>query len=225
VSTFEPAVVRCPSCGTEQSTSVATSLHGPRVPEHVDAILAGTFQRLTCGGCATAFVVDRALLYLDFTNYHWVMMYPPEWRPRWREACDETVAAWRRNTVDNAPLVVRMMNDRMQVRTVFGLRGLREKLLAWRHGLDDALIEVVKLDLLASEPDLMDAPGVELDLLEITPDTLSFAALGPAPGRLDVDRAVVRALATDPEWAPILTAIRRKAWVDARRLFEDGEAP
>lgn len=71
------------------------------------------------------------------------------------------------------------LREGFKVRLVFGVEELREKLVIWRAGFDDSLIECVKLELVKAEPalalasrllvDAIDDSGADIDVIETEP--------------------------------------------------------
>jgi uncharacterized C2H2 Zn-finger protein len=58
VSTFAQIDVTCPSCESVAKQTVAHSIHGPRLPDVVEAIIDGSFQRVQCPSCDSVFQMD-----------------------------------------------------------------------------------------------------------------------------------------------------------------------
>jgi len=148
MSTFVQKDVDCPHCEVSQTATVAVSVNGERHGEVHIAIRAGLFQQALCTGCGERFEIDLPMVYMDFSQRLWVFLYPKLWEHRWRELEHEPKRAFRTNMVDHAPMMVRDWGEDFRVRAVFGLSALREKILLHEAGLDDAWVEVAKLDLL-----------------------------------------------------------------------------
>lgn len=81
-------------------------------------------------------------------------------------------AYWR--ALAAAPAPIQRDPDRCLRRVVFGAIAAQEKLTIWQAGLDDALIECLKLDLRLRLPRLRATPGADLRLIRID-DALHFA--------------------------------------------------
>lgn len=101
-------------------------------------------------------------------------------------------------------------------RVVFGAEALTEKITIWNAGLDDALVECLKLDIRLRRPSLRARPEVDLRLVRADADRLGFASVG---GGVWVPRARYDALAAERSalahrWAPLF----RGPWVDHLRL-------
>lgn len=63
-------------------------------------------------------------------------------------------------------------------RLVFGSVGLQEKQLIWQAGLDDMIIECLKLDLRLRVPSLRANPNADLRLMDANTETLGFGISG-----------------------------------------------
>ena len=229
MSTFVDRNIPCPSCSFVQVRSVAKSLNGPRVPEVVDEILAARFQRYACDECGTSYTVDLPLVFLDFDARIWIGMFPLAWELRWAELEDQPRESWSKNMIDHAPPIVRSMSEGFRIRAVFGLDALREKLLCFHAGLDDAYLELLKLDLMRSTEGLLFHPGHRPSLIEVDDEGLVFAIDGmsesgaPRPGRLEVPRARLEGMRMDPAaWEPALRKVKQGPYVDVGRIMLGG---
>lgn len=74
------------------------------------------------------------------------------------------------------PKAVAAIGERLHVRVVFGHEELREKVLCADLGLDDVLVEILKLELLVARPELL-AGGVGILVLDgMVDDALALVA-------------------------------------------------
>ena len=104
-----------------------------------------------------------------------VLLAPAAFVAGWRALERITERAfWR--TLSSAPTPVQREADQCLRRVVFGAAPIAEKLLAWDAGLDDAVIECLKLDLRMRSPTLRALPGADLRLIGIDATHLRFAA-------------------------------------------------
>lgn len=165
MSTWAVHTVRC-RCGVTTEAQLADGLHISRLPEVRERIIAGTFHNVACSGCKEVSVVETKTLYTDFEQFHWVAVAPPwllgDWAT-WSEALEKE---FHHNMRVAAPPLVRDMADRFRVRLVFGLDALAEKLFAWDAGLDDRVVELMKVRLHAARRDLF-PPGTRLRLVGV----------------------------------------------------------
>lgn len=156
MSTWDSRAFTCPDCETRGAITLARGVHGSRVPAVRRDVLARAFHRATCAGCGATIEVRRTLLYTDLERGHWVLVAAPRELARWPELEVELRAGVERGFGLGSPLAATTAPRR--VRLVIGYEGLREKLVLWQAGLDDALVECMKVRLVASEPALA-APG------------------------------------------------------------------
>ncbi|MEJ7599692.1 MAG: CpXC domain-containing protein [Kofleriaceae bacterium] len=167
MSTFASARIRC-HCGVEQEVELAEGLHISARPDIRQQILDGTFHRFTCPACKGSIQIETLLAYTDFPNHHWFTIVPEEELP-WRgERVAFAKLAFQRNMVERAaPIVQHEMAPRMKQRVIFGLAALREKIICFDAGLDDRLVEALKLQLLR-DLGLTFASGGYFHLVEVT---------------------------------------------------------
>lgn len=228
MSVYEDRRLRCPHCGHEVLRAVAVSIDGPDNPrgEH-QAILDGTFQRWPCEACGRAFRADGPLIYLDFDAKLWIGVFPAELEARWWAYEDEPRAAFERNMQERCPPLVRAWAPGFEIRAVFGLDRLREKLLAHAAGLDDRVLEAYKLGLVRELGPHELALAARPRLRGLTPDEVILAVPKPAPNApelcaiVHVPRAELDALAAarDGAWAPTIAALSAGPYVDVGRVF------
>jgi hypothetical protein len=137
--------------------------------------------------------------------------------PRW-ERDVQTMAAWdiAQDGSDTTDL------SGWTLRLVFGLLALREKLIAHQENLDDASLEVMKLELLDAHPDLVRKATHRLRLADAGENLLSFAARDDK-GRWQgaaATRARLAAIHTDPgPWATTRATVLEGPYVDLGRML------
>lgn len=158
------------------------------------------------------------MLYVDFDQGHWVVMLPAQGEKGWARHEQEAVASWRQNMVVNAPPMMRRLSGKTQVRCVFGLAALREKLLAWQAGLSDSWLEVLKIELMRSGVGW--SPARRPRLIHAG-DTLRFEV---GSERLEVDTALLARIQGQPlDWLSAHEAISSGPYVDVGRLLLPGQ--
>ena len=227
MSVHEDRVLTCPHCGQPSTQAVAVSLDGERGAEERQAILDGTFQRLTCAACGTAFRADGPLIYLDFDAKRWISVFPTPWEAAWWEHEDEPQAVFQRYMLDHCPPLVRSWAPGFAVRAVFGLERLREKLVAHAAGIDDRVLEAYKLDLLRGLGPYDLAPSARPRLREAGAADAVFHVPRPEPDAPDrcaivrIARAEIDHVAAgrDGAWAATLAAVSAGPYVDLGRIF------
>ena len=216
MSTFVERLVACPHCGVEEERTIAESLNGPRVPDVVEAILGGRFQVFLCSDCRGEYVVDSPLVYLDFDAGHWIHMFRRVDVAAWARFEAEADRTFTETMTVHAPPMVREWAPRMVRRTVFGLGALREKLALMREGIDDAAVEVLKLDLLRRTEAFAWRPDAPLRLAAVLDDALRFEQ-HDNDDAVTVPRAWLDHVASDPEWTEVRAAVAAGSYVDMGR--------
>lgn len=156
MSTWTESSVTCPSCAVSTSMHVATSVHITRVPEVRVAVLDRSLHRSVCT-CGQRIVIDVAFTYVDVERGHWLQVEPVRRRPEWRTVEADAMRALARSLDLTSPIISGLAESARR-RVVFGLEELREKLIVWDAGIDDGLLECIKLRAWIDEPSLMRTP-------------------------------------------------------------------
>src|SRR4051794_842720 len=145
MSMFRTMPVTCPECGTAVEFNAVFSVNADRRPDLRAAILDGSFQRQPCPRCGKTFRLDPEMAYADLGHGQWIAVFPVAKLGRWKELEEEARATFAQAYGPQAPAVARQLGARMRPRLTFGWGGLREKLVAADHHLDDVTLELVKL--------------------------------------------------------------------------------
>lgn len=222
MSTFRERSVACSGCGVEERRWVATSINATRTPHWRDAILDGSFQVFTCDRCDTRTAPLLPFPYVDFGRRLLIGVFPAADEATWWEHEDRTTGAFLRNLGADAPAVAQPLGDGMVVRTVFGLAALREKVVVFAAGLDDGVLETLKLRLLLLVDELVPGLDGRPRLASADGDELVFDVAHPAAGeagRLRVDRQEYDHVLADPDVRPIIEAVRGGPYQDAGRVL------
>jgi len=224
MSVFQERVVRCPRCSAAIRCTVAVSLNGPRVPEVVAAIRAGTFQRVPCPECGAIVTADGPLIYTDFQLRHWVGVFPRPWEASWRVLEHQPGESFRRAMIDHAAPAAREMADGFTVRAAFGLPALAEKLACWDAGLDDRVLEALKLDLFRPPVSLPLSPNGRPRLVGVEADGQALKLVA-SDGIVHIDRAAYDHVASNlHRFATALDAVAAGPYVDVGRILLTGDA-
>jgi hypothetical protein len=158
MSTWEATTAACPACGASVSMRVATSVHIARVPEVRTSVLERTLHRVTCV-CGQKIAVDTAFTYVDVERGQWIQIEPVSRRDDWASVETQTMRALTRGLDHTSPIISGLAESARR-RLVFGTEELREKLIVWDAGIDDGLLECLKLRAWIDEPTLIRAPLV-----------------------------------------------------------------
>jgi len=194
-----PATIAC-RCGALYSVDVAS---GPLVslrPAIRQQLLDGTFHRCFCRSCGMTTMVDTLLSFVDVPRRQWLTVAPSTglpWRARWLAVAR---ASFEAALAQDAPPLVVGWGQEMTRRLLFGLAPLREALVAADAGLDDRVIELLKIQLVR---DLRDRPSATayFHLVAATSANLVFERTHPDGliRKLAVPRDLYNALAEAPE--------------------------
>jgi hypothetical protein len=147
MSTFYGHDLACPACGHLFRVELVRGIHITRLPWARAQILEGTFQAFRCPPCGEPITVSGSIVYTDFHLHHYVAVESAG-RVTWQAAVLRHRSAFA-DSFDGGPPIAQEMGRRFTRRVVYGLPGLREKLMLWDAGLDDVVVEAVKGDLLA----------------------------------------------------------------------------
>jgi hypothetical protein len=216
VSTFVTRSFVCPRCGQKSERSVALGVNIGRHARPREQILARAFQRFPCPRCAVVSVVEDAFTYVDFDRKQLLALYPRAEQPRWRERDAEVRALFERNfTADGLPGAARELGEGQRVRSVFGLEALREKLVCFDAGLDDAALEAMKVELLRRGLPMPQSVDDQLRLDEVRDDALVLRV--EDGGTVTASRRDY-ATACGDAYAPLRAELAAGPYVDAARL-------
>ncbi|MCC6621652.1 MAG: CpXC domain-containing protein [Deltaproteobacteria bacterium] len=166
MSSFVVSTLTCPKCQREFEAGTAESLNVTRMPWAREQILAGHFHRVTCAHCGTESHLERDFLYTDLARGHFVMVHGTQEIGRWQEL-EERAAQTYHETLATGPSRAYELTARFALRVVFGLRGLADKLRVWDAGLDDGVVELVKLDLFQATPELRTRAELQLGVTAV----------------------------------------------------------
>jgi hypothetical protein len=223
MSLFRSETLDCPRCDTPVAFEVADSINADRRPDLRDAILEGSFQKGTCPSCGVAFRVSPDLSYLDVGRGQWVLALPYELRPRWAEVEQHARDLFARGFGPAAPVSARLISERVSVRVVFGWSGLSEKLLCAEHGLDDAVLESLKISLLRHGEAVRLRAHSTLRLVAVADDALSLGWLVADEASPDetlvVPRELFEMVAVDAAWTALRADLAAGPFVDFDRLL------
>lgn len=196
MSSFGPATIRC-RCEHAYQVDVADGLHISLRPDIRQAILDGTFHRFECPRCGAATIIEDLLAYTDFPRKHWFTVVPRAGVLHMQQWLDIAHASFRATMIERAAPMVASWAPHLTRRLIFGLASLREKLLVFDAGLDDRIVELVKLQLIRDLALPARADGY-FHLVAIDHATLRFEHAHPQGGVFELP--MPRALYDRIQW-------------------------
>lgn len=200
MSTTSTRRVHCPDCGAEQDILVVESANVQRFPDFRVQLLARTFMRFSCAACSNRFVIEHEMLYTDLERRQFFGVFPRAEASRFSQ-CEELIeATYRQAFVDESPHVIRVSLDNCVRRVVFGYEQLREKVVCFEAGLDDHIVEAIKLGIGDADPAL----GAPLSLQSVEEERLVFAT--PTGALVAVGRDVYDGVAAQADKTKSLLA-------------------
>lgn len=212
----------CPACGAVFNCHVAVSLNVTRSPAFREAILAEEFHVFACPACHARTVVDESFIYTDFERKHWIGVFPLATEPAWeiheRSAPEAFFSAM---SGPDTPAIARKMAEGFKVRTVFGLAALREKLVAFDAGIDDASLAIFKLKMLQQVPGLLFHPAHRPVLREVRNGQMVFHVFPTEnDGQLmDVPFTLFEQIKSDAVFNELREEFLKDSYVDAGRVM------
>ena len=125
--------VACPVCGHTQDVTVWETLNGDLDPDAKRQLMEGTLFRVECKNCGNRSYLNYAILYHDMT--HRAMVY----------YVDESSVEQTKETMIASEKAMGIEMPGYRKRIVTDQNTLREKAIIFEHGLDDRVLELIKL--------------------------------------------------------------------------------
>lgn len=181
---------------------IVKSLNATRHPHLREQVLQRQLHRFECPSCKRRLIVDSDFFWFDFHRKQFIGVFPTAHRGQ-SERCEATLAETFRFTMnEQAPHFVQDYARGFFVRTVFGVEELREKVVVHEAGLDDVLLEMLKVELLTSHPELLERGVVTMRLdsfledgsLLLLPEAHDGTLAGDPPVGVGVKRELYDAL-------------------------------
>lgn len=224
MSLFRPMNIACPSCGELVTMPAVGSVNADRRPDFRDAILDSSFQNATCGACGDSFRLQPNFNYLDAGNQQWIAGLPANRMPDYLATEDEVTALFDTSYGKSAPKAAQDVGDSLDVRVTFGWPAMREKIFIRQNGLDDIIIEMLKLDFLRRLPKAPLAPGTELRLVGIQDDELRFHWVDSTTETVKSGIAVLRSaydsIASHPDaFAKLRSRLETGPFIDMQKFY------
>jgi hypothetical protein len=129
---------RCPKCGKELELELIDSIEVPYDQELKQKVMDNSYFTLHCDGCNTVLPIGYRCTYNDLERRYLLWLMPNDGE---RES-KEVEAYHKRLETDNA---LRLAQNGYRFRLVANSNDLREKILIFDAGLDDRVIELMKL--------------------------------------------------------------------------------
>ncbi|KHA50859.1 CpXC domain-containing protein [Sulfitobacter geojensis] len=224
MSLFETTSIQCPVCDTITNFQAAGSVNADRRPDLREAILDNTFQNVTCPSCNEAMRLEPVVNYLDVELGLWLAAYPPRQIGDYLKLEDEVQALFDESYGSASSASAQDVGAGLQPRLTFGWPATREKLFLRMEGLDDVVIEMLKLDLLRRLPEAPLRPGVELRVTSVTETTLGFVWIETASEEILQAFECNKALLAEIEgnldaWAEVRSGLTQGLFVDMQKMY------
>lgn len=168
MSAFHTLELACP-CGHKFDHILARGINIERAPELRQQILDGTFHTVKCPSCGKKRTVETAFSYTDPKKKMFIQVKPRKHFFHWREASQII-----QDKVERLPSKHKIAGA--QLRVVYGLAELREKLLCDDIKLDDRMLQLMKVILMYEHPFLLKRPRLQFILNSVNEDALVFRA-------------------------------------------------
>jgi len=155
MSIYHPTQLTC-SCGNSFEANLVRSINIDRSPIDREKILKGEFNRVVCPTCSNNFSVEKQFYYVDLTRNAVFLC-----QPRSMRFCYKNDSERLKSSVDTIPSSLSKREERL-LRVVYGLDELREKILIQDIGIDDRVVELIKLLLIYEHPFLVQKARLQL---------------------------------------------------------------
>lgn len=229
MSRWEKQGTVCPHCGAVQEAKVFVSVNGARIKDAADRIIEGRWGEMSCLKCGGRYRHDAPMLFADIPGGLWVVQYDASDRGRFVVLEEEADAIFQREFMERPPAAIREQARTVRRRICFGRRQLAEKLLLRRHGLDDRLVECLKLVLMREYvSDLLAFGPAEYSVRQVEPNRLDLSAFPIGDGRplfeLKVERPTLDEITQDMErFRAAFPDLFSKLYVSASRYVTESE--
>lgn len=215
MSLFSTHSITCAKCGHIYTMDVVGSVNADRRPDLRQAILDASFQEAVCPECAESFRMAPEFTYVDAAHGQWILSLPAEGMAGYGAAQVSAAALFDRSYGAEAADAARDVGAGLAPRLTFGWPAVREKVLIGELGLDDVVVELMKIDLLRRVSGAPLRPGVEQRLVGMDEGRLRFEWLGSA------DEAVISGLTVGRELYDVIAA-DTSGWAELHALLTDG---
>jgi len=169
----------CPECGKTQDFTIWLTLNGDLDPEAKQQLLDGTLFNFVCKNCGHKSNVNYGLLYHDMT--HKAMVY----------YVDEDSVEQTQETMLDAQKKMGFDISGYRKRVVTDRNSLREKAIIFEHGLDDRVIEIIKVIFYANAREQFPNAGISDVYFLVVDDRYILDFIGEKAMSADVPREKV----------------------------------
>jgi hypothetical protein len=160
---------------------VAESIDARRHPHLRDALLAMELHRFTCEACGQAVLVDTPFTYLDHDRKQLFLVLRRVDLADEAEGIARLAELYEVGFGAKASAGVQSLATGMMVRLCFGVLAVRDKLIADDARLNDLVLEELKCQVLATQPELAAGGVAALWLDRVTADELVLLAESTTP--------------------------------------------
>lgn len=224
MSLFETTSIQCPACDTVTDFQAAGSVNADRRPDLRDAILDNTFQNVICPSCNEALRLEPVVNYLDVELGLWLAAYPPRQIGDYLTLEDEVQTLFDESYGAASSASAQDVGAALLPRLTFGWPAMREKLFLRQQGLDDVVIEMLKLDLLRRLPEAPLRAGVELRVTDVTDAALRFVWIETASEDIlqafECNKALLVEITDNQDaWAEVRRGLTQGLFVDMQKMY------
>lgn len=156
--------------GKHKMLNLADCVNIHRTPAVREAIIKGEYNRIASEDGTHMITVEKPFFYTDFDRKQFFLVKPRAERHTWSEA-----SAQLDRMMKGVPQLVTKVEG-TKFRVVFGMGELREKIIADEEGLDDRMIELLKVLIIYDHPFLIKRARLRLFLEKVTKTTYDFIA-------------------------------------------------
>jgi CpXC protein len=156
--------------GQQRVVNLADCINVHRTPWVHDAVMRGDYNRIESDDGQYKITIEKPFFYTDFDRNHFFLVKPRYERHTWTEASQQLD-----RMLKGVPKIISNVDGR-KVRVVFGMAELREKLVADEAGIDDRMVEMLKVLMIYDHPFLIKRARLRLMLEKITKESYDFIA-------------------------------------------------
>ena len=141
-------ILPCPACGAAIEATTFESINPTRHPFLQDRLLERTLLLRSCDSCGASHQHFDRLIWTDLPGRLCVCVVQEDDRTHWPQLEKEALSALSVPLRAEGPPAVRLWGAQVAIRLVFGTEELREKVICRLAGLDDRVVEHLKITLM-----------------------------------------------------------------------------